>query len=83
MIAYCTFKTKLPLHGELSIREKLNKLDLLGGFLLTAALVALFIALQWGGSRYPWSNPKIYGSVVTFGVLITIFVVLQVMKKEE
>lgn len=82
-IAYRTFKTKTPLHGKLSKREKFKRLDLVGGILLTAALVALFFSLQWGGSKYPWSNPKVYCSVMTFGILIIAFLVLQIIKKEE
>lgn len=82
-IAFKILKTKTPIHGRLSLREKLRKLDLLGGFLLIAGLVSLFFALQWGGSRYPWSDPRVYACVVVFGVLISVFVVLQAMKKEE
>lgn len=82
-IAYWAFKSNTPLHGRLSLWDKLKRLDLLGGFLLTAGLVALFIALQWGGNKYSWSSPKVYGSVIAFGILISAFVVLQTMKKEE
>lgn len=51
--------------------------------MLAGGLVALFFALQWGGSRYEWSNPKVYGCLVAFGILITAFVGLQAKKKEE
>jgi hypothetical protein len=82
-IAYMTFKTKPPLHGDLPFLQKIKRLDLLGGSLLTAGLVALFIALQWGGSRYLWSNPKVIACLVTFGVLTAAFFVLQIIEKEE
>ncbi|KAL2065201.1 hypothetical protein VTL71DRAFT_2870 [Oculimacula yallundae] len=82
-IAYRTFKQRTPVHGKLSVWEKLKKLDFLGAVLLTGGLVALFIALQWGGSRYTWSNPKVLGSVITFGVLTIAFGALQAFKKEE
>lgn len=82
-IAFWTFKRKSPIYSGLSLPEKIKRLDLLGAFLLTSGLVALFIALQWGGSKYQWSNPKVYASVVTFGILITAFVVLQAMNKER
>ena len=83
VIALWAFKRKTPPLGRLSLREKLEKLDILGGFLLIAGLTALFIALQWGGSKYSWSDPKVFGCLITFGVLISAFVVLQAMKKEE
>ncbi|ORY17057.1 major facilitator superfamily transporter [Clohesyomyces aquaticus] len=83
VIACWAFKRKKPVLGELSLREKLKRLDLLGACLLTAALVALFFALQWGGNKYQWSNPKVYACVVTSGILTIVFIILQIMKKEE
>jgi hypothetical protein len=82
-IAYVTFKTKPPLHGDLPLLKKIKSIDLPGSSLLTAGLVALFIALEWGGSRYLWSNPKVIACLVTFGVLTTAFFVLQIIEKEE
>ncbi|KAF7552347.1 hypothetical protein G7Z17_g4399 [Cylindrodendrum hubeiense] len=82
-IAFKILKAKTPIYGRLSLREKLKRLDLLGGFLLIVGLVALFFALQWGGSRYPWSDPRVYACIVVFGILISAFVWLQVTKKEE
>ncbi|KAI6780468.1 uncharacterized protein J7T54_002866 [Emericellopsis cladophorae] len=58
-IAWKILKKKNSVHGRLSLREKLRKLDLFGGFLLIAGLVTLFFALQWGGSKYSWSDPRV------------------------
>ncbi|MCJ1309676.1 hypothetical protein MMC25_003336 [Agyrium rufum] len=82
-LAFFSFKRKAPVHARLSLREKLEKVDILGGFLIIAGLVALFVALQWGGSKYLWSNPKVYGCIIVFGVLISAFVWLQIRKKED
>lgn len=65
------------------MREKVLRLDVLGASLLSAGLVALFFALQWGGSRYSWSNPRVYGCLIAFGILSSLFVWLQAKKKEE
>ncbi|RSM03805.1 hypothetical protein CEP52_007171 [Fusarium oligoseptatum] len=83
VIAFMILKPKAPVHGRLSIREKLKRLDLLGSFLLIAGLVSLFFALQWGGARYPWSDPRVYACIVVFGILASAFGVLQATKKEE
>lgn len=83
VIAFMILKGKTPVHGKLSLREKLKRLDLLGSFLLIAGLVSLFFALQWGGTRYPWSDPRVYACIVVFGILATAFGVLQATKKEE
>ena len=83
VVAFITLKTTSLLHARLSLRDKLRKIDLLGASLLAAGLVALFFALQWGGSRYEWSNPKVYGCLIAFGILIPAFIGLQAKKKEE
>ncbi|KAL0765944.1 hypothetical protein CaCOL14_011685 [Colletotrichum acutatum] len=82
-IAYKILRARTPIHGRLSLRQKLKKLDLLGGFLLIAGLITLFFALQWGGTKYQWSDPRVYACLAVFGVLITSFGVLQARKKEE
>lgn len=78
-----TFKTRPPQFGHLPLIQKLKKLDLLSGFLLTAGLIALFLALQWGGSKYTWANPRVYGCIVVSGLLVVGFIILQVSQKEE
>ncbi|KAK1623515.1 major facilitator superfamily transporter [Colletotrichum phormii] len=82
-IAYKILRARTPIHGRLSLRQKLKKLDLLGGFLLIVGLITLFFALQWGGTKYPWSDPKVYVCLVLFGVFIAAFGLLQARKKEE
>src|SRR5919109_5004471 len=41
---------RLPRH------ERPHKLDVLGAVIMVAATVALMLALNWGGVRYPWSS---------------------------
>ncbi|WDK21279.1 major facilitator superfamily transporter [Colletotrichum graminicola] len=82
-IAYKILKAKTPVHGRLSLREKLKRLDLLGASMLLIGLVALFFALQWGGSRYPWSDPRVYACLIVSGIFLSAFVLLQATKKEE
>lgn len=45
-------------------------------------MVCLILALQWGGSTYSWSAPKIIGLLVTFAVLFVMFVVIEVLTPE-
>ncbi|KAJ3536070.1 hypothetical protein NM208_g6878 [Fusarium decemcellulare] len=82
-IAFKILRAKSPIYARLSLREKIKRLDLLGGSLLIGGLVTLFFALQWGGTRYPWSNPRVYACIVVFGIAILAFVGLQATKKEE
>ena len=45
-------------------------------------MVCLILALQWGGSTYSWSAPKIIGLLVTFAVLFVAFVVVEILTPE-
>lgn len=62
---------------DLPAMEKLKSLDPLGIALLLGAVSCLFLALQWGGSRFPWSSSRIIGCMIGFGLLIITFGVLQ------
>jgi MFS family permease len=57
--------------------ERLKTFDLYGNVFLMPAIISLFLALQWGGSKYPWGNGRIIALFVVFGVLITGFVAVQ------
>lgn len=54
-------------------KEKLHQLDLIGTLVFLPSLTCLFIALSWAGTKYPWTDPKILGLLVTFVVLLAIF----------
>ncbi|TQN69624.1 Efflux pump roqT, partial [Colletotrichum shisoi] len=54
--------------------KKARKMDPLGTALLIPALVSLLLALQWGGTEYPWSDGRVWGCLVCSGVLAALFV---------
>ena len=56
-------------------KEKILQLDLGGAFILMAAVVCLILALQWGGTTKPWSDPDVIGTLVGFFVIIAVFIV--------
>ena len=66
-----------------SLRARLKQLDFLGALFLIPAVVCLLLALQWGGTAYPWNDPKIIGLFVAFGVITIIFVVIQVLSGDR
>ncbi|OTB17639.1 hypothetical protein K445DRAFT_309813 [Daldinia sp. EC12] len=41
---------------EASLREKLAKIDWLGGFIFTCSATAFLIAISWGGTQHPWNS---------------------------
>ncbi|KAJ5180495.1 MFS transporter [Penicillium capsulatum] len=64
-------------------KEQLKQFDLPGTFFLVPAVICLLLALQWGGSAYPWSNGRIVALFVLFGVLFIIFLGVQVLQKDR
>ena len=68
--------------AALGIRQKVNQLDPIGTLIFIPAVVALLLALQWGGSKYEWSNWRIILCLVIFGLLIIAFIGIQWWKQE-
>lgn len=63
-------------------RERAHQLDLGGTALFVVDIVVCLLALQWGGSKYPWSNWRIILCLVLFGVLTIVFIITQYYMKE-
>lgn len=60
-----------------SVIEQIRRLDPVGIFFFVPSIVCLILALQWGGSTYPWSAPKTIGLLITFAILFAIFIVYE------
>jgi EmrB/QacA subfamily drug resistance transporter len=67
---------RLPRH------ERRHRLDVAGAALMTAATIALLLALTWGGSRYPWSSPRIVGLLAASAAFWLMFVVRLMTARE-
>jgi hypothetical protein len=66
-----------------SLLTKITELDLIGAGLLLPAVVCLLLALQWGGNQYAWSNSRIIGLFIGFGLLAILFVISQIRLGEK
>ncbi|KAH6873053.1 major facilitator superfamily domain-containing protein [Alternaria rosae] len=53
----------------------LLELDLGGSILLVASMCCLFMAMQWGGHRLPWSSAIIVGLFATSSVVLVLFLI--------
>ena len=71
---------KPPPPEKLSLAQQFLRMDPIGTLIFVPSIVCLVLALQWGGSEYPWSSGKIVGLLVTCGVLFVAFWVLQAAK---
>lgn len=67
----------------MTVKEKLKQIDLLGAFFLICAIVCMLLALQWGGTTYAWSDSKVWGCLLGFGLLIIIFIGIQIKLGER
>ncbi len=72
-----------PLKAGLPWAQKLHQLDLAGAVTLLGALVCLNLVLQWGGIKYPWSDPKVFGCLIGFVLLFVAFLYMQARGKER
>ena len=62
---------------------RLQQFDIYGTCVFLPDIVCLLLALQWGGSKYPWSDGRIIALLVMFGVLTITFVGIQFWKKDN
>ncbi|KAF5630279.1 major facilitator superfamily transporter [Fusarium sp. NRRL 52700] len=64
----------------MSFEQKIAQLDLVSNILLLPALTSLFLALSWAGTVHPWSSGQVIGLLVTFTVLLGVFVWNQIRR---
>ncbi|EXJ79016.1 hypothetical protein A1O3_08517 [Capronia epimyces CBS 606.96] len=67
---------------KVSLKERAYQLDLGGTALFIVDIVVCLLALQWGGSTYPWSNWRIILCLTLFGILTVIFIIVQYFMKD-
>ena len=68
--------------ASLPWKKIVEQFDILGTVFFIPGVVCLLLALQWGGSTYPWSNGRIIALLVVFGVCMLIFIAIQFWKPQ-
>lgn len=59
----------------LTTREKIARIDFMGGALLTTGIVFVLVALNWGGVDYPWRSAHVLSFLlIGFGLIIGCFI---------
>ena len=68
---------------DIPFKQKLGEMDLLGALFLICGIICLLLALQWGGTQYPWSDSRVWGCLLGFGLIIIVFVGIQIWRGEK
>lgn len=63
--------------AQVPLRERIVQLDLIGTAIFIVDIVVCLLALQWGGSTYPWSNWRVVLCLVLFGLLTIVWIYTQ------
>lgn len=72
-----------PALGDLTLKEKLSRVDIPGTIVFVPCIVCLLLVLQWGGSTYAWSDGRIIALFVVLGVLLIVFIGIQIWQQES
>ncbi|KAL2842719.1 major facilitator superfamily domain-containing protein [Aspergillus pseudoustus] len=69
--------------SEPNRKTLIQHMDPLGMVTFLPAIVCLLLALQWGGTTYPWSNARSIVLFVLAGLLLAIFIGIQLKLQEN
>ncbi|ORY01729.1 major facilitator superfamily domain-containing protein [Clohesyomyces aquaticus] len=58
-------------------------LDPFGTLLFVPSITCLLLALEWGGTEYEWSEPRMIALLVVFAVLFLSFIALQYLTRRS
>lgn len=64
-------------------REQIKEFDLPGTLTLIPSIICVILALQWGGSKYPWNDIHVIALFVVFGILFIVFIAIQIYQKDR
>jgi MFS family permease len=71
-----------PAIANLGWKARAKEFDLFGTPFFIPAIISLLLALQWGGTKYPWDSWRIILLFCFFGVLIIGFISVRFWKSD-
>lgn len=81
LTVFCFSDTQKPSDvARMTFMEKISQLDLVSNLLFLPAIISLFLAFSWAGTKYPWNSGKVIGPFITFAVLLVAFVFNQIRR---
>ncbi|CAG7915444.1 unnamed protein product [Penicillium olsonii] len=79
----CFLHSPPKARSSLAPWEQIQQFDVIGTFFFIPSIICLLLALQWGGSAYEWGDGRIIALFVVFGVLMIVFVGVQLWRQEN
>ena len=70
-------------YSHMTFKQRMKEVDLMGAVFLICAIICLLLALQWGGQVYPWKNSKVWGNLLGFGLILAVFIGIQIRQKDR
>lgn len=83
LVVFLFFSNPERQYSHMSFKERIKEVDIIGAVFLICAIVCLLLALQWGGLVYPWKNSKVWGNLLGFGLIISVFIGIQIWQKDR
>ncbi|KAL4862414.1 hypothetical protein BDV12DRAFT_207219 [Aspergillus spectabilis] len=77
------YRARKPLKTADGWVDILSQLDPLGLLFFLPSMISLFLALQWGGTTYPWGSGRLIALFVVFGVLFLGFIAVQWWRQDR
>ncbi|BCS28401.1 MFS-type gliotoxin efflux transporter gliA [Aspergillus puulaauensis] len=71
------------IHSQSDRKTLIEHMDPLGIVAFLPAIVCLLLAVQWGGTTYPWSNVRIIVLFVLARLLLVAFIAIQLTLQEN
>lgn len=83
LLLLLTPSSSAPARRSDTWKGKFLELDPLGFALIAPCLVCLLLAIEFGGSKYPWDSGTVIALFVLFGVLGIAFISTQILQGEK
>ncbi|KAL3432238.1 MFS general substrate transporter [Aspergillus tetrazonus] len=83
VIVFFARKIPPPPGASASLRQKAIELDPIGLLTFMPMIVCLLLAIQWGGTTYSWRNARIIVLFILGGLLLLVFIGIQVWQKDR
>lgn len=77
------YHAQSPIKTRNGLKDIVMQLDPLGLVCFLPSMISLLLALQWGGTKYPWSSVQVTALFIVFALLLLAFIAVQWWRKDQ